>query len=259
MTTTAPIRKATATKRVPMTSLRKTSLAAGVLYLITFVSIPVLTLYSPLSDPNYIVGVGPDNGVIVGCVLEIIVALAGIGTAVVLYPVVKRQNQAAALGFVGVRVLEASAIFVGVMSLLTLVTLRQANLGADAVITGRALAAFHDWTFLAQGLLPAVNAVLLGSLLYPSRLVPRILPTLGLIGAPLLAVTALATVFGLWDQVSPQSLLLTIPIAVWEFSLGVYLTVKGFKPCRITAEITAEETADVSAAGTRPTQQGVTA
>ena len=259
MTTTAPTRKSTANQRVPMTSLRKSSLAAGVFYLITFVSIPVLTLYKPVSDPNFIVGGGQDYGVIIGCVLEIIVALAGIGTAVALYPVVKRQNQATALGFVGVRVLEASAIFVGVMSLLTLVTLRQANLGADAVITGRALEAFHGWTFLAQGLLPAVNAVLLGSLLYKSRLVPRILPTLGLIGAPLLAASSLATVFGLWDQTAPQSLLLTIPIAVWEFSLGVYLTVKGFKPCRITAEITAEETAEVSAVGARPTQQGATA
>ena len=246
MTTTAPTRKSTANQRVPMTSLRKSSLAAGVFYLLTFVSIPVLTLYKPVRDPNFIIGGGPDYGVIIGCVLEIIVALAGIGTAVALYPVVKRQNQATALGFVGV------------MSLLTLVTLRQANLGADAVITGRALEAFHGWTFLAQGLLPAVNALLLGSLLYKSRLVPRILPTLGLIGAPLLAASSLATVFGLWDQTAPQSLLLTIPIAVWEFSLGVYLTVKGFKPCRITAEITAEEAAEVSGAGTLPTQQGVT-
>jgi hypothetical protein len=259
MTTTAPTRKTTTAKRVPMTSLRKTSLAAGVLYLITFVSVPTLTLYAPVRDLNYIVGPGPDNGVIVGCVLEIIVALAGIGTAVALYPVVKRQNQAVALGFVGVRVLEASAIFVGVMSLLTLVTLRQAGLGANALVTGQALVAFHNWTFLAQGLLPAVNAVLLGSLLYRSRLVPRILPIVGLIGAPLLAVSALATVFGLWDQTSPMSLLLTIPIALWEFSLGVYLTVKGFKPCRITAEITAEMTAEVPAVGTQHTHHDVTA
>ena len=255
MTTTPPTIKTTATKRVPMTSLRKSSLAAGVLYLITFVSVPTLTLYAPVRDLNFIVGPGPDNGVIVGCVLEIIVALAGIGTAVALYPVVKRQNQGVALGFVGVRVLEASGIFVGVMSLLTLVTLRQAGLGADALVTGQALIAFHNWTFLAQGLLPAVNAVLLGSLLYRSRLVPRILPIVGLIGAPLLAVSALATVFGLWPQTSPQSLLLTIPVAVWEFSLGVYLTVKGFKPCRITAEMTAE----LSEASTQPTRHDVTA
>src|SRR5215207_2782157 len=114
---------ATATKRVPMDSLRKSALVAGVIYLITFISIPTLTLYGPVrNDPNYIVGPGPDTPVIFSGVLEIIVALACIGTAVVLYPVVKRQNEAAALGFVGVRVLEASTIFLCVVSLLSVVT-----------------------------------------------------------------------------------------------------------------------------------------
>jgi hypothetical protein len=103
--------RTTATKRVPMSPLRRTALVAGVLYLLTFVSIPTLALYGPVRDPNYILGPGPDTPVIFGGVLEIIVALACIGTAVVLYPVVKRQNEAAALGFVGVRVLEASTIF----------------------------------------------------------------------------------------------------------------------------------------------------
>jgi hypothetical protein len=94
-----------------------------------------------------------------------------------------------------------------------------------------ALAGLHSWTFLlGQGLIPAVNAVLLGTLLYRSRLVPRILPILGLVAAPLLVTSAVATLFGLWAQVSTQSGLLTIPIGVWEFSLGVYLIVKGFKP-----------------------------
>ena len=112
---------------------------------------------------------------IFGGVLEIIVALAGIGTAVVLYPVVKRQNEAAALGFVGVRVLEASTIFLCVVSLLSVVTLRQAGVGADGLLASQALVAFHDWIFLlGQGFLPAVNALLLGSLLYQSRLVPRV-------------------------------------------------------------------------------------
>ena len=91
----------TATKRVPMTSLRKTALVAGMLYLLTFVSIPTLALYGPVRDPNYILGPGPDTAVIIGGVLEIIVALAGIGTAVTLYPVLKRQNEGVALGFVG--------------------------------------------------------------------------------------------------------------------------------------------------------------
>lgn len=224
-----------------MDSLRKTALVAGLLYVITFVSIPTLVLYGPvLSDPNYIVGPGPDTPVIIGAILEVIVALAGVGTAVVLYPVVKRQNEAAALGFVGSRTLEAAAIIAGVVSLLSLVTLRQAGAGAGALATGQALAASYNWFFLfGQSLMPVVNALLLGSLLYRSRLVPRILPLVGLIGAPILLASDIAVLFGLWDRISAPSGLLALPIALWEFSLGVYLIVKGFKPSPITAGMTA--------------------
>ncbi len=226
-----------------MTSLRKTALVAGALYLLTFVSIPTLVLYGAVREPNFIVGPGPDTPVIFGGILEMIVALACIGTAVVLYPVLKRQNEGVALGFVGARVLEAGTIVVCVVSFLSLVTLRRAGAGADALVTGQALVAFHDWIFLlGQGFIPAVNALLLGSLLYRSRLVPRVLPLLGFIGAPLLVVSATATLFDLWGQVSTLSALLTIPIAVWEFSLGVYLVVKGFKPSPITADMTAAAT-----------------
>jgi hypothetical protein len=224
-----------------MDSLRKTALVAGLLYVITFVSIPTLVLYGPvLSDPNYIVGPGPDSAVIIGAILEVIVALAGVGTAVVLYPVVKRQNEAAALGFVGSRTLEGAAIVAGVVSLLSLVTLRQAGAGAGALATGQALAASYNWFFLlGQSLMPVVNALLLGSLLYRSRLVPRILPLVGLIGAPILLASDIAVLFGLWDRISAPSGLLALPIALWEFSLGVYLIVKGFKPSPITAGMTA--------------------
>ena len=227
--------------RVPMDSLRKTALVAGVLYVITFISIPTLVLYGPvLSDPNYIVGPAPDTPVIIGGILEVIVALAGVGTAVVLYPVVKRQNEAAALGFVGSRTLEGAAIVAGVVSLLSLVTLRQAGAGAGALATGQALAASYNWFFLlGQSLMPVVNALLLGSLLYRSRLVPRILPLVGLIGAPILLASDIAVLFGLWDRISAPSGLLALPIALWEFSLGVYLIVKGFKPSPITAGMTA--------------------
>ena len=260
MTTTAPTRKTTAPKRVPMTSLRKTSLTAGVLYLITFVSIPTLSLYSPVKEFNYIVGSGADTQVLVSGLLEIIVALAGIGTAVTLYPVLKRQNQGVALGLVSIRTLEAATIFAGVVSLLSIVTLRQAGAGPNALVTGQVLNAQYHWTFLlGQALLPGINALLLGSLMYKSRLVPRVLPLIGLIGAPIIFASVLAKYFGVYDELSVWSLLGALPIAVWEFSLGVYLTVRGFKPCRITAEITAEETAEVSAVGTRPTQQGATA
>jgi hypothetical protein len=228
--------RTTATKRAPMNSLRKTALVAGVFYLLTFVSIPTLTLYGPVHDPNYIVGPGSNTAVLVGGLLEVIVALAGIGTAVVLYPVVKRQNEAVALGFVSTRVLEAATIFVGVASLLAVVTLRQTGAGPDALVTGQALVALYDRMFLlGQSFIPALNALLLGSLLYRSRLVPRVLPVVGFVGAALLLASDVAVLFGLWDRVSALSAIAALPIALWEFSLGAYLVVKGFKPSPITA------------------------
>src|SRR5438132_9872336 len=121
-----------------MSPLRKTALVAGALYLLSFVSIPTLFLYVPLHASTYILGAGSDTGVIVGATLEIIVAFAGIGTAVALFPVVKRQNEGVALGVVAVRVLEAGGILVGVAAVLTLVSMRQAGAGADALVTGHA-------------------------------------------------------------------------------------------------------------------------
>jgi hypothetical protein len=226
-----------------MTWLRKTALFAGISYVISFCSIPTLTLYSAVHDPNYMVSPGPDTPVLLGGVLEIIVGLACIATTIFLYPVVRRQNESLAMGFVGTRILEAATIFVGVASLLTLVTLRQAGVGADGLVVGQALVAFYDRIFvLGQGFIPAMNALLLGTLLYRSRLVPRVLPLLGLIGAPLLIANVAGMVFGLWDRMSVLTGLLTIPIAVWEFSLGVYLIVKGFKPSPITADMTTAKT-----------------
>jgi hypothetical protein len=232
------------TKRGPMSSLRKTALVAGLLYVITFISIPTLLLYnSVLLDPNFIIGTGPVTPVIIGAILEVIVALTGVGTAVALYPVVKRQNEGVALGFVGSRTLEGAAIVAGVVSLLSVVSLRQAGAGAAALVTGQALVANYNWFFLlGQSLMPVMNALLLGSLLYRSRLVPRVLPIVGFIGAALLLTSDIAVLFGLWDRISAPSGLLAIPIALWEFSLGVYLIVKGFKPSPITAGMTAGST-----------------
>lgn len=215
---------------------RKTSLAAGVLYLLTFVSIPTLFLYIPVHAANYIVGSGPDTGVIVGAILEMIVALAGFGTAVALYPVIKRQNEGMALGFVASRTLEGATIFAGVAMLLSVVTLRQAGAGADAPVVGQVLVALYDRLFLiSQSFIPAVNAVLLGSLLYQTRLVPRILPLLGFVGAALLVASEVAVLFGVIGQHAPSAALAALPIATWEFSLGVYLAVKGFKASAINA------------------------
>jgi hypothetical protein len=232
------------TRHGPMASLRRTALVAGVLYLVTFVSIPTLVLYGPVKDPSYIVGPGPDTAALVGGVLEVVVALACIGTAVALYPVVKRENEGIALGFVGTRVLEAATIFAGIVSLLTVVTLRRAGAGADALVTGQALVAQYDWSFLlGQGLLPAANALLLGSLMYRSRLVPRVLPLLALVGAPLLVASHTARVFDLWEPVSLLSGIAALPIALWELSLGIWLVTKGFRPTPITTAMVDESPA----------------
>lgn len=221
--------------QITKTRSRRLSRAAGVLYLLTFISILTVAFYAPARNPNYITGPGPDNGIIFGGILEIIVALACIGTAVALYPVVRRQGEAYALGFVGARILEAGTIFAGVVSLMTLVTLRQSGAGAEGLVLGRALLAMYDWFHLGQNLIPAVNAVLLGSLLYRARLVPRLLPVLGFIAAPLLVANTIILMFGISGPLLTLTTLGVIPIAVWEFSLGVWLVVKGFYATPLTA------------------------
>jgi hypothetical protein len=226
--------------RIPAASLRKTAAVAGGLYLLTFVtSIPTLPLFAPLQEPGYVLGPGPDTGALWGVLLNVLCALAGIGTAIALFPVVRRQNEGLAIGFVASRTVEGTLIIVGVVCLLSLVSLRQ-DAGsvetASLAAGGTMLVALHGWTFvLGQSLMPAVNALLLGTLLYRSRLVPRALPLLGLIGAPLLLASVTGTIFGLYDQTSPVGTIAALPVALWEFSLGVWLVVRGFSPSSITA------------------------
>jgi hypothetical protein len=246
ITAQAPAAK-TPAKRVPMDSLRKTALIAGIFYLITFISIPTLALYGPVKNHrDWILASGGHTAVLVGGFLEVIVALASIGTAVTLYPVVRRQNEGVALGFVTARVLEAVMIFTGVVSLLSLVTLRQdlggaAGANATALVTiGASHVAVYNWTFLlSQTLMPGINALLLGSLMYRARLVPRVIPLMGLIGGPLLIIAVFATLFEQHSSLTGLAGLPVIPVAAWEFSLGVWLVVKGFKPSPITTDVTA--------------------
>lgn len=227
-------------KGAPLNSTRKTALVAGVFYLITFISIPTLVLYDhALNKSDYIVSAGSNTSVLWGGLLEVVVALAGIGTAVTLFPVVKRQNESMALGFVATRTLEAGLIYMGVVTLHSLVTLRHSGAtGADAtalLTTGKSLVATYNWTFLlGQSLTPALNALLLGTLMYKSGLVPRIIPTMGLIGAPLLIVATVATLFGGIERTSTPAALAALPVAAWELSLGLYLVIKGFRPSPIT-------------------------
>jgi hypothetical protein len=162
--------------------------------------------------------------------------VTAIGSAVAIYPVVKHINESLALGFVMSRMTEAAVIMTGIVALLTVVVLRQ-DLGgpgaadpAALTITGQALVIARDWTFLfGPGFMASVNAILFGTLLYRSRLVPRVIPAIGLIGAPILLTANLLTFFGHNTQTDGWTMLATAPIFVWELSVGLYMTLKGFK------------------------------
>ncbi|MBI1862677.1 DUF4386 domain-containing protein [Candidatus Microgenomates bacterium] len=208
---------------------RKISLVAGLFYLLTFVSIPTLVLYGPVKSAQYILSTGPDTRTIIAALLEIVVALAGISTAVVLYPVLKKQNEILALGLVAARILESGTIFVGVTFLLSIVSLRQAGAGIDALVVSRMLAMMYDRIFLlGQSFMPAICDLLLGFMLYKSRLVPRGLAAIGIVGGPVLLVGYLAVMFGVIARLSTLAGVSAIPVALFEFSLGLWLVIRGF-------------------------------
>jgi hypothetical protein len=251
MPTTVHAEPASSAARGPMDPLRRRAFLAGVLYLLTFVSIPTLALYKPVKVQvdAFGLGAGSSTGVMWGALSEVVVGLAGISTAVVLFPVLKRQSETAALGVVAARLVETSLIFVGVVSMLTVITLRDDAAGpagpdpTSLATTGHTLVAVYTWTFLlSQSLMPVVVDLLLGYLLYRSRLVPRVLPVIAFIGAPLLLVSDIAIFFGAYGNASPVAALAALPVAVFEFSLGVYLVVKGFRPAPITAGMSAPYT-----------------
>jgi hypothetical protein len=223
-----------------MDRTRKAALYAGLFYIGTFVfSIPALGLYDGVvNDPNFVLGAGHGGGVLWGGLIEVLTGLTGIGTAVAVYPVIKRYGPSRAQGFIASRTLEAAVIFIGVLSVLTVYTMRQdVTAGGDVAsvtTTANALVALKDWTFLlGPGLMPAINALCFATILYTTRLVPRIIPTLGLIGAPLLVLSSVVTLFGGWEQVSSTAMLFALPIAAWELSVGIYMVVKGFRTASV--------------------------
>ncbi len=227
----------------PQMNTQTIARVTGVLFLITFVTaIPALILYNPVLDnARYIVGGGADTRIAFGAFLEMILIVANIGTAVALFPILKRQNEGAALGYVTARVMECAFIAVGLLSLMAIVTLRQdigGVAGASSLIpVGRSLVAIHDWTFvLGPGWIVGVgNGLLLGYLMYRSGLVPRAMAMLGLIGGPLIIASGTAVLFDVVEPGSTGQVIATIPEFFWELSLGIYLIVKGFKPSPILA------------------------
>jgi hypothetical protein len=226
-----------------VSSHRKIALVTGVFFIITIIPAPIAAfiLYAPvLNDPDYVVGAGADTIVRLGAFLEVIIAIAIIGTAVTLFPIVKRQNEGFALGYVAARVFESTIIVVGIISVVSVVTLRQDFAGAagadeaSLVTVGKSLVAIHDWTFLlGPGFMPGVNGILLGYLMYSSRLVPRPLALLGLVGGPLLFASGIAVLFEVIEAGSVWQGIASIPVAAFEVTLGIWLIVKGFNPSAV--------------------------
>ena len=210
------------------------------LFALTFVtSIAGLILYQPLlDDADYILGNGADTRIQLGALCEILLAITNIGTAVVLWPIARRQSETLALSYVASRVTEAIIIVVGLISVLSVVTLREdlAGAGAEAgslTVAGESLVAIHDWTFLlGPGFCVGVNGLLLGYLFYRSGLVPRGIAILGLVGGPLIFASSIAVLFGVYEQ-DGAHFLFSIPEIAFEFSLTVYTIVKGFRACPI--------------------------
>lgn len=219
------------------TRRRGTAFAAGALYLITFVtSVPTLALYRPLREhADFVLGAGSATGVTGGALLEVALALSCAGTAVVLFPILRRHSETAALAFVASRTLEAAMILLGVVSMLGILTLRRGGAaGADASAlgtTGRTLLGVYDATFLiGQSLMPVVNAAALAPVLFRSGLVPRAIPAIGLAGAPLLLASDIAIFCGAYPRDAALAGAAALPIALWELALGVWLVLKGFRP-----------------------------
>lgn len=225
------------TWKVFIMNIRNTARAAGVFYFITWVSSIVgLIMYGPiLNHSEYIFNSISKGHIVTGALLEIICALGNIGTGLALYPIVRRQSESLALGYVVLRTLEASIIMVGVLPLLALLTLHQ-DMPTTAGTAGiqSALIAFHNFSFiLGPSLVCGVNTMTLAFVLYRSGLVARFIPRLGLFGGALVFFSGTLQLFGAIDQVSKATALMAIPVFAWEISLASFLFFKGFKPAAL--------------------------
>jgi hypothetical protein len=226
-------------------SNRKIALIVGVLFILTFItSIAGVFAYGPvLTDPHYVTGGGSDTRVFVGAFLELLLIITNMGCAVVLFPLLKRQNETIALGYVVARLIECTFILVGILSVLAVVTLRQHAIGADAgslVTVGKSLIAIKNWTFLlGPGFMDGIGTgLMLGWLMYRSGLVSRRVALLGVIGGPLLAASGIAVLLGVIQPQSAAQSIATAPEFLWEAFLGLWLTFKGFRPVASGADQT---------------------
>jgi len=216
-----------------MTSFRKTALVGGILYLVTFIgSIPAAILVGPAIDPGFVTGAGSEQQVTLGLVLELVNVFGCIGCAVALFSVIRREHEGLAVGYLATRTFEAVTITVGVLSLLAVVTLRQQGAvsgdAASLVPVSSALVAVRQWAMTLGPNMAAFNALMLGTALYRARLVPRAIPALGIIGAPILIAWVIGTILGLTGPGTIFQGIAVLPFFIWELVLGLWLTFKGF-------------------------------
>jgi len=226
--------------RAPTPAEQRTARIMGAWFLGTFVfSIPAFWFYDPLlNHAGYVLGTGHDTRVAVGALLEICLAISGIATAVVIFPIVKRVNESTALGYVASRTVESILILIGVLSLMSVVALRKdfADTGNAAMVdVARSHLALHAQTSLLgpQFCAGLGNGILLGSLMWRSRLLPRPMVMFGLVGGPLALVAGIGVLLGVWDIHAGLPVLMTAPEAIWEFSLSLWLLIRGFRPSPI--------------------------
>jgi Domain of unknown function (DUF4386) len=232
----------------PTQAEQRTARIMGAWFLGTFVfSIPAFWFYDPLlNHANYVVGNGDDTRVAVGALLEILLAISGIATAVVIFPIVKRVNESVALGYIASRTVESILILVGALSLMSVVALRQDSAGSTSgglVDVARGLLAVHDQTSLLgpQFCAGLGNGILLGFLMWRSRLLPRPMVMFGLIGGPLALFAGTGVLLRFWDIHAALPVACTAPEAIWELSLSVWLLAKGFRPSPILTGVALKE------------------
>ena len=221
-------------------SERRVARTVGWLMIATFVtSIAAVFLYDPLlNDADYVLGGEYDSQIALGALLEVLLIITNVGTAVVLFPIARRYSETLALGWVASRIIESAAILVGVIAVLATITLREDLAGADGEslsVVGDTLLAIKDWSFvMGPGFCVAVgNGMILGYLMYRSGLLPRQLAVFGLIGGPLLFVAASLALFDVHEPTDASYFLMAVPEIIWELSFGIYLIVKGFRPSPI--------------------------
>jgi hypothetical protein len=236
-----------------MTSLRKTALAGGILYLLTFLgSIPAAILVGPaLNDPSYVLGAGADQQVGLGAILELVNVFGLIGCGIVFFSVVRRVHEGLAIGYLATRLFEGAIITISVVSLLSIITLRQqVAAGADGeslVPVASALVAVRNWALAIGANMAPFNALMLGTALYRARLVPRWMPALGIVGAPILISFVVGLILGVAHPGTLFHLVAVLPFFVWELALGLRLTFKGFNES--APIVVAEQSRPAPAAG----------